>query len=122
MAVLSSCATGRDAGAADLDSGFKQVQLHWSAAEGFDPDGEYPGKDDCVIRLTGAIMSAPEVQASKMSSLEYVATFAMDANSTNTFVFVGKCLNSAVFESVECNWRATCDGSGKIVVNFHNEL
>ena len=122
MAVLSSCASGRDSGAADLDSGFKPVQLHWSAAEGMDPEADVPGKDACVIRVTGAVMKAPEVLASKVEELEYSVTLSPDANSPNSFIFVGKCLNSVILESVECSWRATCDGSGKIVVNFHNEL
>lgn len=119
MAVLSSCAGSRHA---DLESEFKPVQLHWSAAEGVDPDAEYPGKDACVIRLTGVIMSAPEVQASKVESLEYSVTIAPDAKTPNAFVFVGKCLNSAISGAPECRWDATCDGDGKIVVNFHNEL
>lgn len=116
MAVLSSCAGSKNV---DLDTEFKPVQLHWSAADGVDPEGEYPGKDACVIRLTGAIMSATEVQASKMESLEYSATFAPDGK---TFVFVGKCVNSELLGAPECSWKATCDGGGKIVVNFHNEL
>lgn len=116
MAVLSSCAGSKNV---DLDTEFKPVQLHWSAADGVDPEGEYPGKDACVIRLTGAIMSAPEVKASKMESLEYTATFAPDGK---TFVFVGKCVNSELLAVPECSWSASCDGDGKIVVNFHNEL
>lgn len=119
MAVLSSCAGSKSV---DLDHGFKPVQLHWSAAEGVDPEAEYPGKDACVIRLTGVIMSTPEVLSSKMSSLDYKATFAPDEKSPKSFVFVGKCENSEFLGAPECQWVASCDGDGKIVVNFHNEL
>lgn len=122
MAVLSSCASVRNAKDSDQEVKFKPIQLHWSAAAGVNPEAELPGKDDCVIRVTGAIMVAPEVQASKVDELEYSATYAPDAKSPNSFVFVGKCLNTAISGAAECDWDATCDGDGKIVVNFHNEL
>lgn len=122
MAALSSCASKRNETSPDLGVGFKPIQLHWSAAEGVDPDEEFPGKDACVIRITGSVMSAAEVQASPQQELEYLATYAPDANRPGTFVFKGVCAGTADKSAKECVWDATCDELGKVVVNFHNEL
>jgi len=74
VASFSAC-SGNRSDSPDLGVGFRPVQLHWSAAEGVDPDAEMPGKDECVIRVTAAVMAAPEVHASKVAELEYSATF-----------------------------------------------
>jgi len=74
-----------------------------------------------VIRVTNAVMAAPEVHASKVAELEYSATFAPDRSRAGWFVFEGICLNSAAKGAPECRWTAEC-GAGKVVVNFHNEL
>ncbi|MBQ3779017.1 MAG: hypothetical protein IKR75_10310 [Fibrobacter sp.] len=120
MASFSAC-TGNRSDSPDLGVGFRPVQLHWSAAEGVDPDAEMPGKGECVIRVTNAVMAAPEVHASKVAELEYSATFAPDRSRAGWFVFEGICLNSAAKGAPECRWTAEC-GAGKVVVNFHNEL
>lgn len=119
MAAFSSCASRKTS---DLEAGFKPIQLYWSAAEGVDPDAEYPGKDECVIGVTGSLMSSPEVAASSLLELEYNATFAPNTENPGTYVFTGVCAGLVDSGLTECRWRATCDGFGKIVVNFHNEL
>ena len=120
VAPFFAC-SGNRSDSPDLGVGFRPVQLHWSAAEGVDPDAEMPGKDECVIRVTNAVMAAPEVQASKVAELEYSATFAPDRKRSGWFLFEGKCLNKAARGAPECRWTAEC-GPRKVVVNFHNEL
>lgn len=120
VASFSAC-SGNRSDSPDLGVGFRPVQLHWSAAEGVDPDAEMPGKDECVIRVTAAVMAAPEVHASKVAELEYSATFAPDRERAEWFVFKGNCLNTAAKGALECHWTAEC-GPRKVVVNFHNEL
>lgn len=119
-ASLSAC-TGNRSDSPDLGVGFRPVQLHWSAAEGVDPDAEMPGREDCVIRVTSSVMAAPEVQASKVAELEYSATYAPDRDRAGWFVFEGKCLNKEARGAPECHWTAECSPR-KVVVNFHNEL
>lgn len=117
---LSAC-TGSRSDSPDLGVGFKPVQLHWSAVDGDDSGKSLPGKDECVIRVTGAVMAAPEVHASKIAELEYSATCVPNRDKAGWFIFEGKCLNRAAVGTPECHWTAEC-GPGKVVVNFHNEL
>ena len=56
------------------------------------------------IRVTSAVMAAPEVHASKVAELEYSATFAPDRSRAGWFQFEGKCLNSAAKGAPECHW------------------
>ena len=120
VASFFAC-SGNRADSPDLGVGFRPVQLHWSAAEGDDSEEEIPGKEECVIRVTSAVMAAPEVHASKVADLEYSATCVPNREKAGWFQFEGKCLNSAAKGAPECHWTAEC-GSGKVVVNFHNEL
>lgn len=120
VASFFAC-SGNRSDSPDLGVGFRPVQLHWSAAEGVDTDAEMPGKDECVIRVTAAVMAAPEVHASKIEELEYSTTFAPDRKRAGWFIFEGNCLNSAARGAPEYHWTAEC-GPKEVVVNFHNEL
>ena len=119
-ASLSAC-TGSRSDSPDLGVGFRPVQLHWSDADDDETDADLPGKDECVIRVTNAVMTAPEVHASKVADLEYSATCVPDRDRAGWFIFEGKCLNTAARGAPECRWTAEC-GPRKVVVNFHNEL
>ena len=115
--LLLSCARK------ELEADFRPIQVRWHLAEGVDEeqaDSLMPRKDNCMILLTGRLMTEAPVQASKAGELDYEVTYDRDAENPEILVFDAICANSSILDKSECRWRATCDASLKIVVKFHN--
>lgn len=96
---------------------FKQVQLHWNAADDAAESSEH--KDRCVIEITSLVMRDPMVLKSKLVEISYEVVYSLEENGA--IAFVGRCSDSRFSDLPECSWQATCSGGSASVVKFHNE-
>ncbi len=113
ICCFSGCAKNQ----AEMD--FRPLQIHWTAALGQD-ENSMTNKDLCVIKITSQLMVEKPVQASTTGELTYDVVFGKAPNNAEILEFKGVCEDSTLENQPECNWSATCDSEGKVVVKFNN--
>ncbi len=96
---------------------FKQIQLHWNAADEASEASEL--KDGCVIGITSKVMRHPVVLSSKLVEISYEVTYRLDERGT--LVFEARCSDTRFADLEECSWLSTCGVGSTSVVKFHNE-
>lgn len=98
---------------------YRPLQIHWTAAPGQD-ENSMTNKDLCVIKITSRLMSEKPVQSSPIEDLSYNVVFGQKAENAEILEFKGVCEDLSLAKLPECNWSATCDGQGNVVVKFNN--
>lgn len=113
VSLLNGCAKK------DLETEFRPLQIQWLIAPG-ESEEDMPTKDNCVIRLTAALMGETVVQSSPIEEIAYTVSYGRKKESPSILYFTGACADSSRMASPECRWSATCDKDLDIVVKFHN--
>lgn len=101
------------------EADFRPLQIRWIAEPGQD-ESLMANKDNCVIFITGRLMGEEPVVKSKAGLLGYNVFYGMNGDNPEILEFKGICDDSALEDSPECKWFATCDKDLNVVVKFNN--
>lgn len=108
------------AGSKKSEVQFVPLQISWETLDELSTDDELVSK--CMVRLTNSIMENSEVQKEASSSeFSYLATISKTSENkdSQSLSFEGKCsLEAVVTNKTLCHWKALCDSSGSVLLEF----
>lgn len=92
---------------------FVPLQISWQFVD--DMDSDTPYVSGCMVRMTNALMSDPQVQSHASENISYEAMVSgKSVGESLTLEFAGVCPPDSEADKSICRWTATCSAEGNI--------